>query len=140
MTDGRRMTLVARDPRSQQRDWDFTNSAGSRIVFVDSLAFLPYALDRGVKEAGYDVERVVIDRTATPQQFLELIAALPHEFAGDLLFVGSDGAGFLNAPGRGDGRLLYSMTREDLDFYLQTHSLICRSSDEHITAQHSALA
>ena len=121
--DTRRITLIARNPRKPQRDWDFTNPAGTRIIFVDSLAFLPYALDRGVRESNHDIERVVIDDTGTPLQFLEFLSTLPHEFSGDVVFLGEDGGGFLSSASRGDGRVLYSLEQADIDFYLQTNSL-----------------
>src|SRR5438105_8960251 len=102
MTDRRRITLIARNPKKVQRDWDFTNPTGSHLVFVDSLAFLPYALDRGVNEAEHDVERVIIDEAGTALQFLEFLSTLPNEFFGDVLSIG-DSKSFLSAVGRGDG-------------------------------------
>jgi hypothetical protein len=123
MTDRRRITLIVRNPKKVQRDWDFTNPAGSKLVFVDSMKFLPYALDRGVKSTEYDVERVIIDGTATALQFLEFLSMLPPEFAGDVISIGEDGKSFLSSVGRGDGRLLYSLTEKDFNFYLQVNSL-----------------
>ena len=122
MTDRRRITLVTRDPKTPQRDWDLTNPAGSRIIFVDSIAFLPHAIARGMNE-NHDIERVIIDRTGNTLQFIELLAALPAEFAGDVLFTPAEGKAFLSSRSRGDGRLLYAMTTEDVEFYLQTHAL-----------------
>lgn len=138
--DRRRITLVTRNPRKVQRDWDFTNPTGSRIVFVDSLAFLPYALDRGVREPGYDVERVIIDDTGTPLQFLEFLATLPAEFTGDVLFLSDAGTGFLSSAGRGAGRVLYSMKSADIAFYLQTNSLVWPQAAEGIRVPHLAMA
>lgn len=123
MTDRRRITLVARNPKRVQRDWDFTNPAGSHLVFVDSLAFLPYALDRGVQDPEHDVERVIIDDAATALQFLEFLSTLPSEFAGDVLSIGDSGKSFLSSVVRGDGRVLYSLNDDDLEFYFQVNSL-----------------
>ena len=118
MTDHRRITLIARNPRRVQRDWDLTNPAGSHLVFVDSLKFLPYALDQE-----HDVERVIIDGAASASQFLDFLSTLPAEFAGDVLSIGDEGKSFLSSVGRGDGRLLYALTDMDLEFYLQVNSL-----------------
>ena len=126
--DSRRITLVARHPGHAGRDWDHSNPVGSRIIFVDSLAFLPHAIERGV-QAGYDLQRIIIDRTGTPTQFLDLIASIPHEFTGDVLFVSPEDRVFLSSPGRGDGRLLYSLGENDLEFYLQTSGLLWASVD-----------
>lgn len=138
--DRRRITLIARNPRKVQRDWDFTNPTGSRIIFVDSLAFLPYALDRGVREPGYDVERVIIDDTGTPLQFLEFLATLPAEFTGDVVFLSDAGTGFLSSAGRGDGRVLYTMKAADIAFYLQTNSLTWPETAEEKRAPQLAIA
>lgn len=121
--DGRRITLIARDPNRPTRDWDFTNLAGSRIVFVDALQFLPYAIDRGVQTPDYDLERVIIDCMGTERQFLELLGSLPYEFTGDILFFCADGRGFLSSQSRGDGRVVYTLAAGDVQFYLQTHGL-----------------
>jgi hypothetical protein len=129
-TDNRRITLVARTAGMAARDWDFSNPMGSRIVFVDALPFLSPAIDRGVTESGYDLERVIIDGTATATQFLELLATLPNTFLGDILFVGRDGRGFLSSAGRGDGRVLYSLSEHDLEFYLHTNALLWASAPQ----------
>ncbi len=125
MMDQRRITLIARHPGMPERTWDDTEQGGSRLIFVDSLSFLPFALDRGINELGHDVDRLIIDRTGTAVQFLELLASLPGEFLGDVLFVRGDGAGFLSSPGRGSsGRVLYELKPADIDFYLATHALV----------------
>ena len=121
MTDRRRITLVARDPRRTDRDWDFTNPNGSHIVFVDSLKFLAFAIDRSV--ARYDVERVIVDSVGSAQLFLEFLTGLPVEFSGDVLYIGSDDKQYLSSTGRGDGRFLYSLTMDDLRFYLHANNL-----------------
>ena len=123
MNDRRRITLIARDPRKVERDWDFTNPAGSRIVFVDSLAFLPYAVDRAVRETHYDVERVIVDGIGTALQFLEILSAVPLEFTCDILHINGEGKAFLSSTGRGDGRHLYNLNDGDLAFYLRTNNL-----------------
>ncbi|HMC23812.1 MAG TPA: hypothetical protein VKL19_18290 [Thermoanaerobaculia bacterium] len=123
-TDNRRITLVARSAGTSVRDWDYSNPMGSRIVFVDALPFLAPAIDRGVTESGYDLERVIIDGTATAAQFLELLTTLPAEFLGDILLVTRDGRGFLSSAGRGDGRVLYSLDERDLEFYLRANALL----------------
>jgi hypothetical protein len=123
----RRITLVTRDPKIQQRDWDLSNPAGSHLIFVDSVNFLPHAIARGLTEDGYDIERVVIDRTGTALQFVEFLATLPVEFAGDVVYISRDGKAFLSSSSRGDGRVLYMLGAADVEFYLQTNSLTWRS-------------
>jgi len=124
--DSRRITLVARHPGHASRDWDFSNPIGNRIIFVDAPRFLPHAIQQGIT-SGYDLERVIIDGAGTAMQFLELLTSLPHEFAGDVVFVSGNGSGFISSAGRGDGRVLYSLKEGDLGFYLQTHGLLWAS-------------
>jgi hypothetical protein len=115
--------LIARDPRRPERDWDPSNPAGSQLIFVDAVAFLPFALERGLREKAQDVERVIIDTTGTPVQYLDLLASLPSEFVGDVLHIREDGGGYLSSVGRGGDRVLDSLTGNDVNFYLETNAL-----------------
>ena len=121
--DTRRITLIARDPALDQLNWNESNPA-SRLIFIDALSFLRYAIERGVNQHHQDVERVIIDRRGTALEFLEALAALPSEFVGDVLFVMNDKNGFLSSIGRGGDRVLYAVGPHDIDFYLETHGLI----------------
>ena len=121
--DKRRITLVTRAPGSPDRTWDLHPSAPSRIIFVDAFSVLQCALRNAVTEFAEDVERVVMDRASTATQYLDLLATLPQEFLGDVLFVRYDSSAFLSAVGRGGERVLYSLTGEDVRFYLETHHL-----------------
>jgi hypothetical protein len=121
----RRITLVTRPTtRHAERAWNFSNDAQSRVIVVGSFTVLRYALEQSMSEMAQDVERLVIDRTATASQYLELLAALPGEFVGDVLFIRDDESGFLSAAGRGAGRMIYTLSHKDLSFYLTTHDLV----------------
>jgi hypothetical protein len=123
--DSRRITLVTRpSARHADRAWNFASDAASRIIVVGTFTVLRNALEYSMSELAHDVERLVIDRTATPAQYLELLASLPDEFAGDVLYAREDGTAFLSAAGRGAGRLLYNLSEADLRFYLGTHDLL----------------
>ena len=87
-------------------------------------AQVEYALKNAVAELDRDVERVVIDRSATAGECLDLLARLPDAFHGDLLIVRQDGTGFLSASSRGDGRVLYPLSADDIEFYLVTHGML----------------
>ena len=124
MHDIRRITLVHRNPAITSRDWDCSPDASTRIIFVRTVAVLEYALKNAVAELHRDVERVVIDRSATAADCLELLARLPNEYQGDVLLVRQDGTGYLSASARGDGRVLYPLSEDDIEFYLLTHGLV----------------
>ena len=121
-TDPRRVTLVARHPGLPERDWDLSSKAPSRVIFIDAFSVLRYAVDHGI-ELARDVERVIIDRTGSAMQYLEFIESLSQEFLGDVMFVRADGTAYLSSVGRGGGRVLYSLTQIDVEFYLNTHGL-----------------
>jgi hypothetical protein len=123
MNDARRITLV-NVPPLDSRDWDCSPHSATRIIFVRTAAILEHALT----ELDRDVERVIIDRGAAEGETLHLLAHLPHEFHGDLLIIRDDGSGFLSARARGEGRVLYPLTRIDVDFYIETHGLLARQA------------
>jgi hypothetical protein len=122
--DARRITLITRPPsRNPDSYWNMAPDAASRIIVVGSFTVLRYALDGSLSGVAQDVDRLIIDRTATPAQYLELLASLPEEFSGDVLYIRDDGAAFLSATGRGAGRMIYDLSPNDVHFYLQTHDL-----------------
>jgi len=124
MHDLRRITLINRNPALTSRDWDCSPDSSTRIIFVRAVAMLEYALKNAVSELHRDVERVVIDRSASAADCIELLARLPEQYHGDVLIVRHDGSGYLSATARGDGRLLYVVSADDIEFYLLAHELI----------------
>jgi hypothetical protein len=130
MSDARRITLINQPALrvGNGREWNATRDSSSRIVFVPSFTVLRYAIENAVASLAHDVERVVIDRTATAAEYLELIATLPAEFGGDLMFIRADATGFLSSRGRGGDRVMYLLDVHDVDFYLNTHDLVCEQA------------
>jgi hypothetical protein len=123
--ESRRITLVTRAAtRHAERAWNFSDEALSRVIVVGSFTVLRYALEGSMSEMARDVERLVIDRTASPSQYLELLSTLPAEFVGDVLYIRDDEGAFLSAAGRGAGRMIYALSPQDLQFYLATHELV----------------
>lgn len=120
----RRITLISRDPLKVDRDWNRGPLAPSRMITVDSFTVLRGAMSSGFADFDADVERVVLDRTATASDFLSLLAELPHQFRGDVLFIRQDDSAFVSSTGRGGDRLVYALSSTDLRFYLETHGLV----------------
>ena len=98
------------------------------VLFVGSV----FGLHAGF--ATRDVERIILDRSASADQFLRFLAALPVEAAGDVMSVGRDGGAFLSAVGRGGDRVLYSLGPTDVAFYLNTNRLTAGHADLALTA------
>ena len=107
--DSRLTIVVTRAPRQQ---WN-----GENAIFTDCT--------RGIHDAAaaHDVERVILDRSVTSEEFLHLLAELPAELTGDVMFIRNDGGAFLSATARGGARVLYALAAHDVNFYLATHAL-----------------
>ena len=118
-TDSRRITLLTR-PVASARPWDISGTAPSRMVLVDAFSMLPFVLDH----ANQDVDRILVDETASPIDFMELISSLPQQFVGDVLYMRTGGNSFLSAIGRSGCRILYTLAETDVNFYLQTFRLV----------------
>lgn len=122
----RRITLV--NTRDRARSWAVLDDAPSRIVFGSFFKVIRHTLKGELRELDEDVERVIIDRTATPAEFLELLANLSEDFAGDILFIRERATSYVSTVGRGGGRFLYALRPEDVRFYLETHGLVAPAS------------
>jgi hypothetical protein len=126
----RRITFVSRG--SDLREWESTDRASSRVICVEPLPVLSYTLTAA--EDHLDVERVVLDRSASSSEFLDLLAALPCDVTADVMMLREDGTAFLSAMARGGSRVLYSLSAKDVDFYLQAHGLIVYDNVVQMTA------
>lgn len=129
-----RITLVARQETKPTVDWNHGRARVHRVAFLDSVAALRFALGSALHDVGLDVERVIIDRSGSAEEFLTMLASLPTEFTGDMLFVRDDGSGFLSATGRGGDRVLYALSGYDIRFYLETHDLVTGRAALELTA------
>jgi hypothetical protein len=87
------------------------------VLFVGSL----FGLHAGF--ALRDVERIIIDRSASADEFLRFLTALPAQATGDVVSLAADGGAFLSAVGRGGDRVLYLLGASDVAFYLETNRL-----------------
>ena len=126
----RRITFISRN--DDLRDWEATNSAATRVICVEPLSVLSYALTMG--EDHLDIERVVLDCSASASEFLEILAALPQDLTADVMMLRHDGTAFLSAMARAGSRVLYSLSANDVDFYLQAHGLVVYENVVQMTA------
>jgi hypothetical protein len=119
-----RVTIIARDKGKPPMDWSTSVAPRLSLAFVDSARALRFALCAAVSETELDINRVIIDRAGSGDEFLDLLTALPREFHGDVVFVRDDGTGVLSATGRGGDRVLYALMAHDVRFYFETHDLV----------------
>jgi hypothetical protein len=120
LNDSRHITMLASNPESPARPWDVSGHAPNRVMFVDAFSVLCHALDQATE----NVDRILIDGTVSSTEYLQVLAALPQSFTGDVLYMRAGGNSFLSATGRGGDRLLYALMPSDLEFYLQTNRLV----------------
>ena len=119
-----RVTLIARESTKPDVDWNYAKCRSAHVAFFGSVNALKFAVRSALLQDGLDIERVIVDRAGTADDFLELLAGVPIELTGDLLMIRDDGTGFLSATGRGGDRRLHSLTANDVRFYLETQHLV----------------
>jgi hypothetical protein len=118
--DNRRITLVA---HGTTRDWEATDLASSSVLAVDELQQLLLTLvDSDTNHL--KVERVILDGVGTASEFLDLLTAMPSEFAGDTVMIREDGSALLSSTARSGNRVLYGLAAPAVDFYLQVNGLV----------------
>ncbi|HYC60972.1 MAG TPA: hypothetical protein VEK79_15525 [Thermoanaerobaculia bacterium] len=135
MTDHEhRITLIARQANKPDVDWNYARCHCTNVAFLESIAALKFAVRTSVLGAGLDIERVIVDRAGSAEDFLDLLASMPAELAADIMFIRDDGSGFLSATGRGGDRVLYALAAQDVRFYLEAQDLVTGRAALSLTA------
>jgi hypothetical protein len=129
-----RVTLIAREAVKPDIDWNYVRCRNQRVAFIESVNALKFALGTALTDVGLDVERIIVDRAGSAEDFLDLLSTLPAEFPGDVLCIRDDGGGFLSASGRGGDRVLYALAPHDIRFYLEAHDLVTGRAALELTA------
>ena len=122
--DTRRITLINHNPRMPERDYNLSRQAQSRVLILESFTVLRYTLAAHVIDLDMDVERVILDRSVSPAEYLSLLASIPSTFNADLVLICHDDTTFVSAKCPGGDRVLYQLSPNDLRFYLETNGLI----------------
>src|SRR6059058_4748705 len=99
MNDRRRITLIARGHSTPDRDWERYTHSQSRLVIIESMTVLRYTLAHAVADIDLDIERVILDRTISPAEYLDILTSLPAELSADLLLILADDSGYLSTTG-----------------------------------------
>lgn len=122
--DERRITLVSRHKQMPERSWQLSSGAARRIELLDSWSMLRATFLSPLVKNDVDVERIVFDRSCSESEYLAFLSELPPEFRGDVIMIRDNDTGFLSATGRGGGRILYALSAEDTEFYLEKQGLV----------------
>jgi len=117
MSNAQRLTLVASECELGGPEWI------EHVAFIDAGPNVRLSVSAALNEPLLDAERLIVDRGVSAETFLEILAALPAGFSGDVLRIDDHGGGFLSAGGRGGDRVLYSLEPDDVRFYLTMNDL-----------------
>ena len=98
-------------------DWKQV-ARGCNLVRVPNFAMLTTALATGIEDLGIEVTHLILDDAATAAQFVGVLCELSPQLRGDVLWIGGDGSGFLSGVTAGDGRVLYCLHPDDVEFYV----------------------
>lgn len=90
---------------------------------VERIESLAIAMSRLRNDSSFRPERIIIDGGITAADSLEFLAALPGDFYGDVLMIEDPKLAFLSAAGTEGRRVLYTLSRNDVDFYLWVYRL-----------------
>ena len=123
-SDTRRITIINRDPRTAERDWDLSSNASSRLLMLESFTVLRYTLSAHVIDLDIDVDRVILDKAVSPAEYLSLLASLPSTFNADIVLICEDETTFISSKCPGGDRVLYQLSPDDLRFYLEANGLV----------------
>lgn len=96
----------------------FHHEAKYRVSLVHNLALLGAAIDPATNDFGDEFVAVILDQSVSAKQFLDILATLPQDFRGDVLRIDGDGLGFLSTCALREGRYIYRLDSDDVEFYL----------------------
>lgn len=114
--DDRKLTFVWTDNQALI-DWRGVADERPDIVLANNARDLTRLFAAFREDLGWEPVRVLIDAAVDAVEFLEVLASIPRLFRGDVVLFANENRGFLSAVGRED-RVLFAMTRKDIEFYL----------------------
>jgi CheY-like chemotaxis protein len=120
--DNRSFTVVHAQDDSPWIPHTSDSPESSTIVIASWKAFRE-AMLVGAHTDHRAVERAIIDRTIDCATFLEFLAMLPVGFTGDVLYIENDARAYLSAGLPREGRTMYVLAAEDVQFYREVHRL-----------------
>ncbi|HUJ15347.1 MAG TPA: response regulator [Thermoanaerobaculia bacterium] len=111
-------TLVASNPKWRGIAWRFSDRRIQRCPFKEILAASSSRCFPSMP-----VERIVIEGALDSREFTVLLSTLHSTFEGDVLFVDRPDHAFLSAATHRGSRVLYVLSRTDIEFYVDVNEL-----------------
>lgn len=116
---GHAFSLVLAPPFEPTLEWNAFREHHA-IITLTSLPLLRAALDTA-EQRGVEVSRVILDQTATSDDFLAFLSSLPSVERADILLIRPTGDAYLSSVTPHDGRVIYHLESRDVKFYLEMH-------------------
>lgn len=118
------VTLVSA-ARSELSRWTAAGGTGRYTVLHDIDVLENMLRNPGSTQTGASV-RVVIDGGIDLDRFLLLVATVPDNFQGELLYIRRDGSGYLSTRELKNMRTVKTINEMDVELYLRWHGLPAR--------------
>jgi len=119
-----RVTLLVSNPSWDGIKWRREDPQIRRLTMHQVSA----AIRRGTYGEA-SIERVIIEEPLDPAEFLIFLSSIPRSMDGDTVLLDGAEHGFLSAAADGESRVLYELSKGDIDFYLEI-KLLREGADE----------
>jgi CheY-like chemotaxis protein len=114
----RPVILLASNPKWNGVAWSDGDGRVQRCTMKEILS-----ASTSQSFAAMPVERIVIEGPLDRREFLVLLSTMHPSFTGDILFIHHPEAAFLSAKAGGGGRVMYTLSKPDIDFYVDVNGL-----------------
>ncbi|HVT03659.1 MAG TPA: hypothetical protein VHL58_09840 [Thermoanaerobaculia bacterium] len=102
-------------PGAGEANIDWPRIAGAQIAasYEELAAEFCFAM----QHSRVEISLVVFERSVALRTFIDFLSRPKRDFRGDVLFIGEEDI-FISSILTGDGRVLYRLSEQDLEFYL----------------------
>ncbi len=118
------VTVIASDPTWKAIPWKWSDRRVQRCTMKQV-----FTASTGESLRSMPLERIIIEGSLERTDFLVLLSTLHPSFTGDVLMIDRPDHAFLSAMADGCPRVLYTLRKPDIDFYVQVNGLLERSKE-----------
>jgi CheY-like chemotaxis protein len=121
---GPAVTLLASNAHWAGVAWTFGDRRVQRCTIKQVLA-----ASTSQSFSAMPLERIIIEGPLQSSEFLVLLSTLHPSFTGDVLFIHRADGAFLSARADGGPRVMYTLSKADIDFYVDVNGLRRRGEE-----------
>jgi CheY-like chemotaxis protein len=115
---GPTVTLLSSNPNWKGVAWNTLDRRLQRCGFKEILR-----ASTSQSFGAMPLERIVIEGAVDSRDFLVLLSTLHPSFNGDVLYIYRPGRAFLSAKAEGGPRVMYTLSKADINFYIDVNGL-----------------